>query len=138
MVVLPGIADKPSREVRVISLGNLVAEALLTVMVTVAVVDWLPALSFATAVMVWEEFVRVVVSRLLDRVPDVVVAKTEPSMLTVTKDKPEVVWPETIGSEAEAETVMAPLTVPAEGEVMETVGAVVSGADWVVAEAEED
>jgi hypothetical protein len=52
--------------------------------------------------------------------------------------RPERVWPATEGSEAVAEKVMLPLTVPARGEVMETVGAVTSGVRggaWVVAEA---
>lgn len=50
MVILLGMAAIPSKEVRVISLGYLVAVALLTVMDTEAVVDWFPALSRAIAV----------------------------------------------------------------------------------------
>ena len=47
-----GIVDIPSKEVRVIVLGNLVATELFTVMVTEAVVLRFPALSTAWAVRV--------------------------------------------------------------------------------------
>ncbi len=50
---------------------------------------------------------------------------------------PERVWPEAEGSEAVAEKVIFPLTVPVEGEAMETRGFVVSGLNRVVPEAEE-
>ncbi len=69
MLWLLGIADSPSKEVRVISLGYLVAGALLTVMVTEAMVELFPALSMLWAVRVWEALVRVVVSRVLEILP---------------------------------------------------------------------
>ena len=135
---LAGIVDRPSREVKLIVLGYLVAETLLTVMVTVERVELFPALSWAWAVKVWEALVRVVVSRVLLMFPEEEVAKTEPSTDKVKSLSPEVTWPVTVGSEAVAEKVIVPETVPDEGLVIEAVGFVVSGADWVVAEAEED
>ena len=80
---------------------------------------------------------KVVVSRDLEIVPKEEVAKTLLSMSRVVKNKPEVTWPETVGSWAWAEKVILPETVPGEGEEMETVGAVVSGATETVTVAEE-
>ena len=60
------IAANPSKEVRVIVLGNLVATVLLTVMVTEALVLRFPALSWAWAKRVWLALVRVVVSKALE------------------------------------------------------------------------
>ena len=60
-------------------------------------------------------------------------------MVIVSRDRPEVIAPPTLGSEAVAERVIVPLTVPEEGEVKATVGAVTSGVRggaWVVAETE--
>jgi hypothetical protein len=131
---LLGIADNPSKEVRVNSLGYLVATALLTVIVVMGVVNELPALSLAMAVRLWLELVKVVVSKGLLTEAEVEVAKILPSINRVTKDSPEVTWPATVGSEAEAEKVRVPDTVPAKGLVMETVGGVVSGAAKVVAD----
>jgi hypothetical protein len=124
---LAGITASPSKEDRVIVLGYLVATALLTVMVTEARVERFPALSTAWAVRVWLALVKVVVSRVLLAEAEEEVANTEPSTLRVMVLRPELTWPVTVGSEAVAEKVMLPLTVPVEGEVMETVGGVVSG-----------
>jgi hypothetical protein len=86
----------------------------------------------AEAVRVWEALVSVVVSRGVEMVPDVEVAKTLPSTERVTNLRPEVTWPVTVGSLAVALKVIVPDWLPAEGEVMETVGAVVSGAGLTV------
>ena len=59
-------------------------------------------------------------------------------MLKVMSLRPEVTCPAAVGSWAVAEKVKVPLTVPAVGEVRETVGEVVSGLEEVVAEADED
>ena len=74
MLWLLGMAERPSREVKVIVLGYLVAGALLTVMVTEAMVELFPTLSVAWAVRVWEALVRVVVSKVLDMLPEEEVA----------------------------------------------------------------
>ena len=120
------MADSPSREVRLINLEYLVAMGLLTVMVTLATVELFPALSIALAVRVWVELVKVVVSRGLLRFAEVEVANRLLSIYMDNNDNPEVIWPFTTGSEAEAWKVMVPVTVPDDGEVMETVGGVVS------------
>ena len=52
--------------------------------------------------------------------------------------RPERVWPATEGSEAVAEKLILPLTVPDEGLRILTVGAVVSGLNRVVPLTEED
>jgi len=121
------IADRPCREVRVNFLGYLAAGALLTVMVTGLVAKLLPALSVEEAVSWWVVFVRVWVFRGWEMELWVVVAKGLPSTSRVKVFRPEVTCPGTVGSEAEAEKVMVPETVPWEGEVMEAVGGVVSG-----------
>ena len=123
-----GIVNIPSKEVKLINLGNFWARVLLTVMVTAEVVKLFPALSSAVAVKVWLPLVRVVVSRGWDRVAVEEVAKTEPSIDRLKDFRPEVTWPATVGSFAAAEAVMVPLTVPGLGLVMAAVGAVVSGA----------
>ena len=129
-----GILDMPSNEASCMVLGNLGAATLLTVIVTEAMVERLPTLSLDWAVRVWLALVRVVVSKVLLMLDDVEVPKTAPSTYKVIKFKPEVTCPETTGSAAVAEKLILPLTVPVEGEVMETVGLVVSGKvrDWVV------
>src|SRR5438105_3237229 len=69
IVWLLGIVNIPSKEVKLTVLGNLVADILLTVMVTADVVKVFPALSKAVAVLVWVPLVKVVVSKDLDREP---------------------------------------------------------------------
>jgi len=132
MVVLLGMAAIPSKEVKAIILGYLVATALLTVMDTAVVVKLFPALSMAVAVKLWEPLLKVVVFRLLVILPVVEVANTEPSTYRVKLFRPLVTCPVTVGSEAVALKVMVPLTVPADGDVMVAVGGVVSGARLTV------
>ena len=128
MAWLLGIVANPSKDVRVINLGNLVAIGLLTVMAVMGVVKELPALSLAVMVKEWEALVKVVVSKDLESVPVVELAITVLSTAKETKDKPEVTWPTTVGSEAWAVTVRVPETVVLlAGLVMEAVGGVVSG-----------
>jgi len=122
-----GIELKPSNEDNWIVLGNLVAVGLFTVMVTLARVERLPALSRAAAVRVWLVLVRVVVSRGLVIEDEEEVAKTAPSTSRVIVFRPELTCPAMLGSLAEAEKVMVLLTVPELGEVMVTVGGVISG-----------
>ena len=126
---LAGRVGMASSEVNATSLGYFWAGVLLTVMVTKAELALLPALSWAWADRMWLALVRVVVSRGTEMVPAEVEENTEPSTSKVRDLRPEVTWPETVGSEATAEKVMIPEAVPEEGVVMETVGAVVSGLD---------
>jgi hypothetical protein len=81
----------------------------------------------AEAVNWWVELVKVWVFRGTEMEPEVVVAKILPSIKRVRSLRPEVTCPGMVGSEAWAEKVMVPDTVPAEGAVMEAWGGVVSG-----------
>jgi hypothetical protein len=126
------MAEIPSKELKDSVLGYLVATVLLTVMVTDDTVELFPALSMAVAVRVWEALVRVVVSKGTLILPDVEVANTLPSTKRVTNLSPEVTCPVTLGSLAVAEKVMVPLSVPVDGDVMDAVGGVVSGAGVTV------
>lgn len=83
--------------------------------------------------------VKVVVSRDLLMLPVEEVANRLPSTNMESSFKPEVTWPVTVGSEAVALKVIVPVKdAPDKGLRIVTVGGVVSGAEEVVAEAEED